>query len=73
MRTYPTFTMDYVLYELPMLDGFLFYGWSYSNEPVHLFSGINVYNSPAEQESESLFHELKEIKEKNVFKLFKND
>lgn len=55
-----------------MLDGFLFYGWSYANEPIHLFSGISVYNSPAEQESDVLFEELKEIKKRNNFKLFKN-
>lgn len=54
-----------------MLDGFLFYGWSYSNEPIHLFSGINIYNSPMEQESDALLEELQEIKQKVNFKLFK--
>ena len=65
VKNYPQYTLDYILYELPMLRGWALYSWSYANEPMHQFSGIRMVDSYASREADSLYEELiKEMKMK---------
>lgn len=55
--------MEYVLYDLPMIQGFVLYSWSYYNNPIHMFNGIQMIGGGySGQEADTLLEELKEMK-----------
>jgi hypothetical protein len=64
LNTYHQYTLEYILYDLSMLDGFVLYSWAYANNPLHMFNGIQMVNSYATQEADNLLMELKEMKSK---------
>lgn len=49
---------------MPLQLAFILYSWSYANEPVHLFSGIQLKNSYVKQESNTLLEELMHYNQK---------
>lgn len=40
MKTYPHFTRDYVLYDLPMAEGWIWHNYAIENDGWLNFSGI---------------------------------
>ena len=59
------YSMDFILNELNMIDGWLLYSWSLSNDPVSRFSGIQMRNSPTALEADILLEQLKQMKERS--------
>lgn len=63
MASYPQFTKDYILYELPMIDGWILWSYSMFNDPVHKFSGIEMENGGyLGIESDILLNDLRAMK-----------
>jgi hypothetical protein len=63
--TYHEYTLDHIMFELPMLQGMILYSWSYANNPIHLFSGIQmVKGGYSGIEADNLLEELKIMKAK---------
>lgn len=62
LKNYQQFTMNYIMNELPMLDGWLLYSYAILNDPVHKFSGLQLKDGgPAGDEADALKKELLEI------------
>jgi hypothetical protein len=64
LNNYHQFSLDDILYEMPLLDVYVLYSWAYYNSPIHQFSGIIMTNSYVAQESDNLLEELKMMKRK---------
>jgi len=59
------YSKDYVLTELPLLDGMIMYSFAMCNDPVHKFSGLHMENGGyAGREADMLLEELKEFRKK---------
>jgi hypothetical protein len=53
------------MFELPMIQGFILWSWSYANNPIHMFSGVQMAGGGyAGIESDELLRQLKEMKAK---------
>jgi hypothetical protein len=63
--TYQRFTEEYVLYELPLIKGWLYYGYAVSNDPLNRFGGITLSRSPMSVEADDLYNELQEMIKKS--------
>jgi hypothetical protein len=61
--SYSEYTLDYIMFELPMLQGMILYSWAYANCPIHLFSGIQMVGGGySGMEADELLRQLKEMK-----------
>jgi hypothetical protein len=62
LSTFHQYTLQEVLYELPLMDAFALWSWAYYNNPIHQFNGIQMVNGGyAGQEADKLLEELKEM------------
>jgi hypothetical protein len=64
LSNYHQFSLDEILYEMPLIDVYVLYSWAYFNSPINQFNGIQMTNSYTAQESDNLLVELKEMKSK---------
>lgn len=58
------YSIEHIQFELPMLCGWLLFGWAYANEPVNKFAGLRLMNSPSAKEADMLYNQLKQIDNK---------
>lgn len=59
-KNYHQFSWEYILFELPMIQGWLFYSYAVFDDPICRFSGVRPAISPQAMEYEKLFEEIKE-------------
>ena len=67
---YHQYSFDYILYELPMIRGWILYSWAYSNDALNRFGGVRMVNGGyLGYEADKLYAELKEIAKKQNFRI----
>jgi hypothetical protein len=59
LSTYHQFTLDEILYEIPLLDVYVLYSWAFFNAPIHQFNGIQMSNGYSAQEADRLMENMK--------------
>ena len=59
------YTIEYIMNELDMLDGWLLYSYAIINDPVAKFGGLRMKTSPSANESDKLLKEIVEYNQKN--------
>ena len=51
---YPSFTRDFVMDELPMAEGWIWFSAAYLDDPMHKFSGVKLKGGYIAQERDEL-------------------
>ena len=53
------YSIEYIQFDLNMLDGWLLYSWIYANDPLNRFGGLRMVKSPVSDEADKLLWEVK--------------
>ena len=59
LHWYPTFTLAFIMDELPMEEGWIWWGKAIVDEPVARFAGAKVVNGYVKQFSDELFEQAR--------------
>ena len=59
VKYYPSFTLEYVMDELPMEEGWCWWTYAILNDPVNKFSGAKVVDGYVKQMADELFEQAK--------------
>jgi hypothetical protein len=66
MSTFPQYTYNQLLFEVPLGEVYAMYSWATANDPINRFGGINMINGGyLGREADVLYTELKEIMKKS--------
>lgn len=58
---YPSFTREFVLDELPLAEGWMWYSAAILNEPLNKFAGVKCIGSYVAQEADKLIKQAQEF------------
>lgn len=61
---YPRFTEEFVMDELSMIRGWIYFSFAYADDPAHKFCGVNAEHGYVFAEREKLMAQAKEFYEK---------
>lgn len=53
------YPIDYILFDLPSIQGWLLWSYDYMEDPVHKFGGLAMIKSPISRECDRLVDEIK--------------
>ena len=59
LKTYSQFSMTFIMDELPMDEGWVWWNFAYQDDPMHKFSGMKAVRGYIAEEAEKLVAEAK--------------
>lgn len=60
VKVYPTFTREFVWDELPMIEGWIWHSFAFSDDPAHKFAGISAEHGYVYAETQKLIKQAKD-------------
>ena len=60
MKSYPSFTREFVLDELSMVEGWMWHSFAYLDDPAHKFGGVDAKHGYVFEESQKLIQQAKD-------------
>ena len=60
VKVYPSFTRQFVMDELPMVEGWIWHSFAFSDDPAHKFAGVRTDRGYVKMEAEKLIKQAKD-------------